>query len=344
MCCRLFGCGDPGLLEAVCLARLVARAAEPLPDIRIDLPASAPADAVWLTTAPVDVGKQFLVEIRPAAANDRRSRTQPHWMGDARLHVFALGRTRVECREGSLEGKWLEQRAGQLLKYLICERRRVVYPGEIAAALWDSEDAHPASTVRYFVHRLRRQVEPEPPSHGPSSFILGVQGGYKLAGSVQVDADQFEAEVAAGLAQQDPSDAGARLAQAITIYRDDFLADLPGAAWAFDERERLRTLAESALRRLLHLELDKGDRQGALGRLRRLVQLQPFELDLHRQLLALYLRCGRRSEALRRYSALEVRFRDEFGEDLDFDLESLALEEVPRALNGHPAGARGVAG
>ena len=329
-CCDLFGCKTPGVLREACLAELVPDAPGPLPDMRLDLGPSARAAAVWLTAAPLGgTPRHFLAEVRAADSRDRRRRTQPHWMGTSRLRVFALGRTRLESREGPIEGRWLEQRAGQLLKFLICERRRVVYPEEIAAAIWPHEQAQATGTVRYFIHRLRRHLEPTPPEHGPSSFVMATEGGYKLSPSVDIDAGSFESHVAAGLkAASDANDEEAleELERGMALYGGDLIADQPHAAWAFEERERLRTLAEQALHELLRIDLDRQDFDSALGRLRRMVQLQPLDVELHRRLLTLCLAYGRRSEAVRRYMVLRTRLRSELNEELDFELADLTPE------------------
>lgn len=257
------------------------------------------------------------------------------------MRIYALGRTRVESREGPIEGSWLEQRAGQLLKYLICRRGRVAYPDEIEAAIWPNEDAHASGTVRYYVHRLRRQLEPDPPPQGPSSFVIAAMGGYRLAPSVKVDADDFERLARAGL-EAGTEGAREQLERAAALYEGDLIPDEPTAPWVFEERERLRTLAEQVLRALLEMDLDRGDRLSALDGLRRLVQLQPFDLGMHRLLLALCIECGRRSEAARRYMALAARLRREFNQELDFELGDLNSEEALRELQ-EPARLRAAA-
>ena len=340
-CCDLFGCRKGGVLSDVCVADLAAQADVPLPEIRVDLPPGAPGDAVWLTIAPfMGTGSHFLVEIRAAESGDRRRRTQPNWMGERRLHIHALGRTRIRSREGPIEGRWLEQRAGQVLKYLVCERRRVVYPEEMAAAIWPGEDAHLSGTVRYTVHRLRRVLEPVAPKHGPSSFVVAAEGGYRLSGSVHVDADEFERHVVAGFDARSNGDEAAaedHLRNAVALYDGDLISDLPDASWVFEERERLRALAEDGLRALVDIDLSRDDADSALAGLRRIVQLEPFDLQAQRRLLALCLARGRRSEALRRYKALKARLRDEFGEDLDFDLADLNPMDATVTFDpGHP--------
>ena len=335
-CCDLFGCRTTGVLADACLAELAARTDKPMPEVRLDIGSARPVESVWATAAPLsNSGTHFIMEVRAAQASDRRRRTEPHWMGDARLRVFALGRTRVESREGPIEGSWLEQRAGQLFKYLICERHRVVYPDEIAAAIWPNEDAHATGTVRYFVHRLRRQLEPEPPENRPSSFVLAAAGGYRLAPSVLVDADDFERHAKAGLAAISNGRVGEatqQLEHAVSLYEGDLIADEPNSAWAFEERERLRGLAEQALRRLLQLDLERRDLDSSLARLRRLAELQPFDVAIHRHLLAMCIACGRRSEAMRRYSVLQTKLRAEFNEELDFEVTDLDPDDAVRAL------------
>jgi DNA-binding SARP family transcriptional activator len=345
-CCDLFGCGTPGALAETCLAELAAQGEAPLPELRVDLADTAPAHAVWLTIAPFrEAGRHFLVEVRAGEARDRRRRSTPKWLGDRRLRVYALGRTRVEGLEGPLEGRWLEQRAGQVLKYLVCERHRVVYPEEITAAVWPHDEAPETGTVRYFVHRLRRHLEPVAPVHGPSSFVIAADGGYRLSPTVLVDADEFEREALAGLAacsEGDRKRAEERLGKAAALYGGDLIADQPNAPWAFDERERLRALAEESLRQLLQIDLAREDLDAALGRLRKLVALEPFDLQLQRSLLTVCLACGRRSEAMRRYKALRARLRDEFDEDLEFDLADVSGPDALQAIRDFesPLGAR----
>jgi DNA-binding SARP family transcriptional activator len=338
-CCDLLGCHTPGPLADVCLSQLAAKASEPLPDMRIELPATAPIGAVWLTAAPLhDDEGHFLVAVRAADPSERRQRSRVGWTGEPSLRVFALGRTRLEGPAGPIPGRWLEQRPGHLFKYLICERRRIVYPEEIAKAIWLSDDAAVLSNVRYFVHRLRRHLEPEPPPGGPSSFILAIDGGYTIDPSVWVDADEFERLVSLGLKARkrgQDGDAVKNLGQAMALYRGDLISDIPDAPWMFEEREGLRGLAEQALSELVEIDLQSENLDGAIEHLRRLVQLEPVDLELHRWLLSLLLRRGRRSEAVRRYSSLKAMLRTQFGEELDFELADLAAEGA--AYTGGPS-------
>jgi len=90
-----------------------------------------------------------------------------------------------------------------------------------------------------------------------------------------------------------------------------------------DLPRRLRELAGRALRTLAEADDATDDLEGAAASLERLVAMEPYDLDVHRRLLALCLRRGRRTDAVRRYTALRRRMMTVFGEDLDFTLADL---------------------
>jgi DNA-binding SARP family transcriptional activator len=143
---------------------------------------------------------------------------------------------------------------------------------------------------------------------------------------VDVDADEFEAHVNAGLASAalNPKAAAGELERGLAIYCGEFLAELPYAEWAMPERHRLHDLACLGLRRLADIRLELRVLDGAARALERLATLQPFDEDVHRRLMELEIMRGRRSDAVRRYTALRSRLRRTFGQDPDFTLADLA--------------------
>ena len=331
-CCDLFRCHDPeGTLPSDCLTLLARAADAPLPEIRIDLPSAAAGDAAWITATPLEQPQgHVLVTLRPGDRADRRRRTEPHWTGRPRLKVCTLGRTRVESAEGPIGGAWLEHRAGQLLKLLICERHRTLSAEEIAEALWPATARGAPATVRYLVHVLRQRIEPTRSSGDPSAFIVARNGGYAVdRARIQVDADEFEAAVEAGLAafaRGEASAASKSLEDGLCLYEGDFLADDPSAQWAFLECERLRNLASRALLVAGQLALDAGDPDGAAVRLERAAELNPLDTGIQRRLIALCLFREHESEAVRRYHALRARLDRELGKGVEFELAELLAE------------------
>jgi DNA-binding SARP family transcriptional activator len=327
-CCTLLGCHKPDtVLEAACVTDLALGRDAPLPEIRIDVGPLTGGSAMWVTAAAIGAGERVVLQLRPGLTGDRRQRTSSHWMSAPRLRIRTLGATGVESVEGPIGGAWLDQRAGQLLKYLVAERRRAVAVDEIGESIWPGSDYAVGASVRYYVHSLRRRLEPQRGSREPSAFIVSRCGTYRLQlDHVDVDADDFEAHVEAGLAaaEMSPQAAAAELERGLAIYRGDFLAELPYAEWAMPERHRLHDLACLGLRRLAEIRLELRVLDGAARALERLATLQPFDEDVHRRLMELDIVSGRRSDAVRRYAALRSRLRRTFGHDPDFTLADLA--------------------
>jgi DNA-binding SARP family transcriptional activator len=323
-CCDLFGCRRPGgRLEGICLTQAVLDAGQRLPELLVRTPQGG--EELWVTAAPLYPDTSCVVfQVRiPDGADER---TPSPEAPVPRLRIYTLGRTSLEARGRPVAGEWLEQRPGQLLKFLVCERHRVVATEELAEAVWPNPRSATPGTVRYFVHELREKLEPERPRHGRSALVLARRGGYTLnTRQIWVDADEFEAGVGGGLAAFAQGEAGTaadRLGRAVSLYRDDFLADEPYAEWALGERERLRTLVERALQVLRELQGD--DLDAAAGYLERLAEMEPLDQEIQRQLLALWMKQGRRSRAARHYRAFQLRVLRAFGEEPDFSLADLA--------------------
>ena len=333
-CYDLFACRTPGgPCERQCLAARAATSIDPLPEIRIDTAGGSGQSAVWVTFAPLREGSGVILHLRPGQAGDRRRRSEPHWLFGPQLQIRAFGRTRIEARGDVLNGDWVGQRPGQVLKYLVTVRKRVAMADEIAESIWPGSGQRSLSNTRHVIHRLREKLEPRRPPHAKSSFVIAIAGGYALdSESVWIDVDEFEHAVQEGSAAMDrlePAAATHHLEHAIELYRGDFLADEPYADWAYDERTRLASLATYALRILTVLARGRADDAAAIKHLERLSELEPYDSTVCRELITALLLNGRHSEAKRRYTGFARRLRREFGEDPGFDLKSLRHAPQP---------------
>jgi DNA-binding SARP family transcriptional activator len=333
LCHELFSCrAAGGPCEQGCLVERAAIGDAPLPEIRIDTAAGGPTSALWVTAAPLDAEDRVLLHLRAGDARDRRRRSEPHWLAGPELRISAFGRTWVDSREGPIGGQWLQQRPGALLKYLVVERNRVVHAEEIAEALWPGAGRQSVNNVRHFMHALRQKLEPERARGTDSSFVVTVQGGYALERRrVRVDADDFEQAAREGMAaaaRGDTESALERLEQALALYRGDLLEDEPYAEWAYEERDRLHGMACRALRETSRIRLARDDLGGAGAALGRLAELEPYDVDAHKALLAVWVAQGRRTEATRRYAAYKARMAREFGEGPGFELSEARLEAL----------------
>jgi DNA-binding SARP family transcriptional activator len=330
-CCDLFGCGRAGTpLEGVCLTEVAIGAGERLPDVFLE----SPSGPVWVTAAPLPTDSSHIIfQVRRADVRDRPASADAQWLGQPRLKVHALGRLHLTTWSGALEGQWLGQRAGQLFKFLLTERHHFVPLEAIAEAVWPNASNHTGNTVRHCMHVLRSNLEPDPARRGRSGFVLAKNGGYRLNPDVvSVDADEFEHLCADGMrsfANGDSATAITRFEAAVAMYRGDYLADDPYSEWAFLERERLRDLATIPLRALTKLRSD--DPEAAIAYLKRLAEMEPFDNEVHRQLLVQLVKQGRRSRAVREYHAFEMRLLRAFNDKPTFDLAEIVAQRLERS-------------
>lgn len=97
------------------------------------------------------------------------------------------------------------------------------------------------------------------------------------------------------------------LHEAAALYRGDFLDGFYVRhaplfeEWVANQREGLRRLAGRVLQRLADLHAGRGECDVAMDYLARLLALEPWHEEAHRQMMALLARCGQRSAALAQY-------------------------------------------
>jgi DNA-binding SARP family transcriptional activator len=249
--------------------------------------------------------------------------------------VAALGRVSVSVDGRTRDGDWLQQRPGQVFRYLLASRDGAQRSEAIASALWPERGPSAVANVRYCIFKLREQLAER--GESADSVVARDAAGYRIdLRRVELDVDAFQAKSLAGLAAHrsgDTAEAERVLGEALRLYRGEFLADDPYADWAFNEREYLRGLAGKDLAAMAQIAIAAGRLVGATEHLLRLSQLEPFDSHVHQMLIEVCLRRGRRTEALRHYDALRARLHRAFGERPDFDLTGLACRQrdVPRS-------------
>jgi DNA-binding SARP family transcriptional activator len=311
-CCALLGCAQAGCVSARALDGESMQHQIQLAD----------GASAWASTAATAAG-QVVVALHRLAGPAGMGREEP----PPRLTIRALGRTSIEIDGEAATEEWLGHKPGQLLKYLVCERGRVVPLEELIEVFWPTAGRAGAASVRQAIHTLRDRLEPDRPRGKPSGYVVARAGGYELApGRVAIDADDFEARARAGLdaLQVGATDRAAEtLAAAARAYGGTFLADEPYAEWALAERERLRDLAAQVLRGLAGIRRTEGDEDATAEHLQRLVELEPLDLEAQRELLGFMLSRGRHSEALRRYELVRRRYKRTFGSEPAFTLADL---------------------
>jgi predicted ATPase/DNA-binding SARP family transcriptional activator/Tfp pilus assembly protein PilF len=126
-----------------------------------------------------------------------------------------------------------------------------------------------------------------------------------------LDVDAFEQLEAQGEA--------AALADAVELYRGEFLEGLylqdcaEFELWAVAERERWRQRVLQALETLVSHHSRCGEYEAALRFARRLLAVEPWQEETHRQVMRLLARSGQRAAALAQYESCRRVLAEELG-------------------------------
>jgi predicted ATPase/DNA-binding SARP family transcriptional activator len=135
------------------------------------------------------------------------------------------------------------------------------------------------------------------------------------------------------------------LAEAVELYRDDFLAgftlrDSPAFdEWQFFQSQGLRADLASGLERLAREFSNQGEYQPAITYARRWLALDPLHEPAHRCLMGLYARSDQRAAALRQYQECERILQEELGVPPDEQTARL-YQAIKDHREGTPAESR----
>jgi DNA-binding SARP family transcriptional activator/predicted ATPase len=213
-------------------------------------------------------------------------------------------------------------------------------PGErhsrdkLATLLWgDKTDGQARDGLRHALLVLRRALAGAPRSP------LRTEGQTVSLDPAEVDVDvaAFGACVAAGTPRA--------LERAADLCRGDFLLgfgiDEPlFEDWLVTERERLRETALDVLGRLLAHQTSEGSTERAIQTAVRLLSLDPLQEPVHRALMRLYARQGRRGAALKQYQGCVGALQRELGTEPEAETKQLYQELLRRPAETHQAPVR----
>jgi DNA-binding SARP family transcriptional activator len=249
----------------------------------------------------------------------------------ARLRLSVLGGFRAELLPGP--GLTLSTRKAQaLLAYLALRPGESQLRDKLAALLWaDVSDDRARDSLRHTLAAVRRVLaRARCPALRVDQRTVALDPAH-----VEVDALAFERHIEEGRPEA--------LARAAAFYRGDllegFVVDAPPfEEWLLTERERLRELALEAFAKLLAHQTRAGLTDRAIQTALRLLALDPLQEPVHRALMRLYVRQGRRAPALRQYQMCVSVLERELGVEPEAETRRLYQEILQRP---HAAAASG---
>ena len=213
-----------------------------------------------------------------------------------------------------------------LLAYLARRSPRSVGRAELAALLWEGDEARARQSLRQALLELKRAVGEGLVTEGD---LVRVDPAV-----VRLDANAFDRAIAEG-----------RPAEAVEWWRGDFLAGLEDVGreafrtWLEIEREGLRRQLAGALDRLVGGASDRGDWEEAAAWAERWTGLLPLDERGHHKLVEALRLAGRPGEARARYAAAVARLRSELEIEPGPELR-LAGAKAERAAAGASPGHR----
>ena len=222
------------------------------------------------------------------------------------------------------------RKAQALLAYLAMRPGQSHPRDKLAALLWaDKSDAQARDRLRHAVLDLRRALD----GAAAAQSALRLEGRSLSAdpARVGVDVAAFEACVAEGTP--------AALERAAELYRGDlllgFVVNEPlFEEWLVAERERLREMALDALARLLAIQAETASTERAIQTAVRLLALDPLQEAVHRALMRLYARQGRRGAALKQYQVCVSALQRELGTEPEAETKQLYQALLRRSAEG----------
>ncbi len=247
----------------------------------------------------------------------------------AHLSIHLLGPFQVALGKQPATGfRYDHVRA--LLAYLAVEAGRPHRRERLAGLLWpDQPHTQALSNLRYALYNLRnvlhdRQADP------PFLTITRQTLQFNTASDHWLDASAFEQHVADSRSTDDhplhprwepfpERDAICHLESAVALYRGCFLEGFslvrspPFEAWLLLKQEHLAQQMLSSLHRLIQMHMTRGAYRRAEPYARRLLELEPWDEEAHRQLMRLLALSDRRSAALAHYEACRRLLAQELG-------------------------------
>ncbi len=223
------------------------------------------------------------------------------------MQLRLLGTVEVNLQGKSIAGT-LSKKAQAILAYLGMTGRpqsRAV----LATLLWgDMPDSAARTNLRKALALLRQELT-------PYLQIERQSVAFAPEAELWVDAVEFETLINAA---SSPVNAK-QLQTAVNLYNGDFLTgfyvhNAPDfEAWMLSEQARLRELMIKALHTLTTHFAEHGELSQGITAARRLLNLEPWREEAHRQLMLLLAQDGQRGAALAQFEACREMLAEELG-------------------------------
>jgi DNA-binding SARP family transcriptional activator len=250
------------------------------------------------------------------------------------LAIHCLGPLRVHRDDRDL-GPCPNRRAKSVLKFLVVHRGRAVPKDVLMEVFWpDAEPGAARNNLNVAVYGLRRFLRT---GEQGVSHVLFQDNCYLLNPElhVWVDIEEFNRLVdSAGTLEREGETAAAMrdLQAAAALYHGGLFDDDPYEEWMLPLRRDLQDTYLTVLERLRDHQLAAGDYGACVTVSRRILTIEPYRENVHRELMRCHARQGHRSLALRQFNDCRETLRG----TLDADPSHETVHLFERIRDHHP--------
>lgn len=225
----------------------------------------------------------------------------------SQLKLAVLGKLQLERGEEQLDAGLISAKGQALLVYLAVTGE--TFPRLVLAdLLWgEMPEKESRANLRLTLSKLRKSV-------GEHLLITREAVAFNFEEPYWLDLIEFEA-----ITEKLEQISAVQLRDAVSLYRGDFLEGFyvlsaPSfESWVLGERERLRLLALKALSHLAEAARQNGDFGESIETTRKILMLEPWQEEAHRQLMWLLAHSGQRSAALVQFESTRRTLQEELG-------------------------------
>jgi len=206
-----------------------------------------------------------------------------------------------------------------LLAIMLLHANEPVTADGLIEGLWGEEaPATAAKVVQNLISQLRKALPDRLETRG-RSYVFRVEPG-------EFDLERFQTLVEQAhrcRASHDLDAAGARLGEAVALWRGPALADLGRERFAIPETGWLEELRLTAVEERASVELELGGGAELVGELEQLVREQPLRERLRGELMLALYRAGRQADALDAYRRARATLVEQLGIEPGEELRKL---------------------
>jgi predicted ATPase/DNA-binding SARP family transcriptional activator len=229
---------------------------------------------------------------------------------EVELRIRLLGGFEASAGPRTIDdAAWKLRKARNLIKLLALAQGHRLHREQVLEALWpDLDPAAAGNNLRKALHYARHALDACSATSSPTCLqAKDDQIILAAAQTLHVDVDAFRQ--AAATARRKVSLANYN--RAISLYTGDLLPEDRYEEWTIAPREELRNTYVQLVQEAARLIEDEGDLRAAIEALRKGLELDPLNEEIHTALMRLYALSGETRQALGQYRRLSDLLRQE---------------------------------